>query len=125
MRTAIIAAAALGLIGMQTPGLPPIGNMLVPAAHADALDRYEGGSTLQHMSAPQRTQAEERGSLTEKAPRYAQGHPNAVRRYEYAAGVPNALVRDHQYAAGVPNALLHGHQYAAGVPRALLPRSDA
>ena len=126
MRTAIIAAAVLGLVGMQAPGRSPIGTMLAPAAHADALDRYQGGATLQHMSAPQRTQAEAQSSaIQEQASRYAQGYPTAVRRHQYAQGIPNALLRGHQYAAGLPNAPLHGQLYAAGVPNALLHGRDA
>ena len=108
MRSAIMGAAALGLVGMQAPGLSPIGTKLMPAAHADALDRYQGGATLHHMSAPQRTQAEARGSAIQKqASRYAQGYPNALRRRQYAQGIPNALPH-RDYAQGVPNALLHG-----------------
>lgn len=55
MRTAMIAAvAAIGLFGVQSPVMPTIGNMLVPEAHADAVQRYEGGVALQHTTSPER-----------------------------------------------------------------------
>ncbi len=53
MRTSIImAVAALGLFGGQASSLSNTGNLLVTAAHADALQRYEGATTLQHATAP-------------------------------------------------------------------------
>jgi hypothetical protein len=39
----IAAAAAFGFLGMQ-------------AAHADAVQRYESGATIQHMSSPQKAE---------------------------------------------------------------------
>lgn len=41
--TMIAAAAAFGLLGMQ-------------AAHADAVQRYESGAMIQHMSSPQKAE---------------------------------------------------------------------
>ena len=45
MRSAIIAAAALGFLGLHG------------AAHADQIARYQSAVSIQHMSSPQRTQA--------------------------------------------------------------------
>ncbi len=58
MRTSMIAAlAAVGLLGMQNLDAPTTGRFLATPAHAAALDRYEGGATLQRNASPQRPQA--------------------------------------------------------------------
>ncbi|MBN9563612.1 MAG: hypothetical protein J0H14_23250 [Alphaproteobacteria bacterium] len=88
--TMIAAAAAFGLLGMQ-------------AAHADAVQRYESGAMIQHMSSPQ------------KAEPYAQAEGtrggNSMYGRQAAAeqtGVDNGALR--QAAAeqtGVDNGALH------------------
>jgi hypothetical protein len=93
--TTIAAAAAFGLLGMQ-------------AAHADAVQRYQGGEMIQHMSSPQ------------KARPYAQGEGSRggetmYNRRQAAAeqtGVDNGTYRQ---AAGEQTGVDNGaiHQAAA------------
>ena len=55
MGTAMIAAiAAVALIGVQAPISSMTGSAFATQANADALDRYEGGATVQRNASPQR-----------------------------------------------------------------------
>ncbi len=95
MRTSIIAAAALALLATQAPGLPSTRDALIPAAHADQVWRYQGGATIQRMSAPQRTQALSQAEGTRGTTPYGrqygqaegtQGQTSYGRRYSQAEG---------------------------------------
>ncbi len=106
MRTSIIAAAAVALLGTQAPGLTRIG-ALAPAAHADQVWRYEGGANIQHMSAPQRTQALAQAEGTRGTVSYG-------RQYSQAEGTQGQTTYGRQYsqAEGTQGQTTYGRQYS-------------
>ena len=65
MRTAILAAAALGFLGLQV------------AAKADDVARYQGAMSVQHISAPQRTQALAQAEGNQGQTNYGRGYAQA------------------------------------------------
>jgi len=87
----IAAAAALGFLGMQ-------------AAHADAVQRYEGGAMIQRMASPQKAEPYAQG----EGPRSGETMYNRQQAAAEQTGTDNGAF--HQAAAeqtGVDNGSYH------------------
>ena len=95
MRTALLAAAALGFLGLQA------------TANANDVARYEGAISVQHISAPQRAQALAQAEGT-------QGQTNYGRGYAQAEGTRGQTTYGRGFAqAEAPN-VAQVRRYAAG-----------
>jgi hypothetical protein len=92
--TMIAAAAALALMGVQ-------------AAHADAVQRYETGATLQHMAAPQQARpSADAGATGIDNGRFRQAAAEAT-------GVDNGAYRAAQAEGPSSGNQAYGRQLAA------------